>query len=464
MIGAALLCLALRLGPPTESGERPAWLDEIEDWESPTSDEAPAPGPSTDSAPAPVEKTDNAAPESPIKSPPEPEPPPPRADTVTGALRLVGAFLHYADDLAPLGVEDDGLVALVGRVIVTDTFADAIDFELNVFADISRAPSALGGTFATTGSFTTPYRAPALTFNIWDQGSVRGVTGIDRARIRFGGDKVFAELGRFPVSYTVTGVFTPNDFFAPFSATAINRAFKPGVDAARLSAALGRRGSMEAVAVMGWSDTAQPSWGRSAVILRPSVVLRNFEWSAIGGKVAERWVVGAGAQGDAGPIGLRAEAHLGIPDRDGNGRDEESPHVRAAGGPNINFAWQNTTLGAEYAYFSDGGAAPRDYLGTLSSRFPDDLPYLGRHYVGLNAGLDTIPILRLQAITLVNAIDGSGNAGLFLNYNVSDEADISAGGFVPWGRSPSVGPGGIELGSEFGASPVTAFVESRVFF
>lgn len=454
MIGAAVLAGALGLGPPVESGERPAWLDEVEDWGS-TDDSTPAP----DAASPPAETPSSPEPES-VAAPVSE-----RTDSVTGAVRLVGAFLHYGDDLAPLGVDDDGLVALVGRVIVTDTFANAVDFELNAFADVSRAPTALGGTFATTGSFSTPYRAPALTFDLWDQGSVNGVAGIDRARIRFGGDRVFAEVGRFPVSYTVTGIFTPNDFFAPFSATAINRSFKPGVDAARLSAALGQRGSIETVAVLGWSDLGDPSWGRSAAIVRPSVVLWNFEWSAIGGKVAERWIVGAGAQGDAGPIGLRGEAHVGVPDRDGDGRDDdEDVHVRAAAGPNVNLGWHNATLGAEYAYFSDGGASPRSYLNQLSTRFPDDLPYLGRHYVGLNAGLDTIPILRLQAIGLVNAADGSGNAGLFVSYNVADEADIVAGGFVPWGKSPNVGASGLALGSEFGASPITAFVESRVFF
>ena len=266
------------------------------------------------------------------------------------------------------------------------------------------------------------------------------------------------DVGRLPVNYAVTQMFTPNDFFAPFSATAINKAYKPGVDALRLSFGLGQLSSLDVVGVF------NPDWAEVALLARPSVVLWGVEWAALGGKLAERWVAGASLQGDAGPIGLRAEGHVGFPDRDGDGLvPGEDVHVRVAAGPNVNFDWQSAMLGAEYAFFSDGTLDPADYIARFGRRFPDDLPYLGKHYVGLVAGLETVPTLRLATTGLVNAGDGSGLVGLSALYSVADEADLLLGGFVPWGRDPVLGPSPA-LRSEFGASPLTIYLESRVFF
>ena len=207
-----------------------------------------------------------------------------------------------------------------------------------------------------------------------------------------------------------------------------------------------------------------PDWGKAALIARPSVVLWNFEWALLGGKLAERWVAGLSFQGDAGPIGLRGEGHVGFPDRDGDGIDDpDDVHVRLSVGPNINLNWRTTTLGAEYAYFSDGELDPVNYITKFFDRYPDDLPYVGQHYVGFVAGLEGTPVLRFTATGLVNAGDGSGLAGAFALYSVADEADLILGTFVPWGKRAVLGPFPA-LRSEFGASPLTVFLESRIYF
>ena len=101
----------------------------------------------------------------------------------------------------------------------------------------------------------------------------------------------------------------------------------------------------------------------------------------------------------------------------------------------------------------------------------DALPYLGRHYVGGYAGVDIVPVINAAALSLINAQDGSGIVGVSLKYNAADEVDLLLGGFVPWGRAPTpraptMDPGALpfSLQSEFGGSPLTLYVESRVFF
>jgi hypothetical protein len=458
MLGALLaLFVVAPVDPPVEEGTAPDWALDLDSWEGPGESRSEPREVEPDAAHA----VDDDASEEASSEDRE------RGDeSISGSLRIVGGYLRFPDQPTFFPERNDGFLATEARVIATREHANGVDTELNVFLDLTRSPgSVLAGTFATAGSFVTPYRSRAMAFTAGDDTPVRLRMGLDRARVGLRGKRVHFDLGRFPVNRSVAQIFTPNDFFAPFAATAVNTMFKPGVDAARLRVGLGKLSSLEVVSVMGWRDGWVPTWGQSALLVRPSVVAWGFEWAALGGKIAERWVAGASFQGDAGPIGLRGEGHVGFPDREGNGLDRDRDiHVRLSAGPNVNFAWQGARIGAEYAFFSDGAANPADYIARFGRRFPDDLPYLGRHYIAGMAGLEIVPVLRVDAIGLVNANDGSGMAGIFASYSISDEADLLVGGFIPWGRLPPSTAAIPMLRSEFGLQPTTLFLETRVFF
>jgi len=159
-----------------------------------------------------------------------------------GNLRLLGAYLVYPEVEGVYPDQDDALLGSVARLILDGALGEQVDYEVNLFNDLSRMPDiALGGAFATAGSFQTPYRYPHLAWDYWQSGTVNGQAGVDRLRFRLDAYPVDLTLGRFPVGYSVTRVFAVNDFFAPFSATAINKIYKPGVDALRLGAAPGEQ-------------------------------------------------------------------------------------------------------------------------------------------------------------------------------------------------------------------------------
>jgi hypothetical protein len=393
-------------------------------------------------------------------------------DVLAGSLRLTGSFLHYDDvpELFPAG--DDALVFVVGRVLVEADAGKHVHFTFNGFGEVARAPvgSNLGGSFASAGSTASAYRTRYLNWNFWQNGAIAGQLGVDRAAIRMNFDSIRIELGRFPITYAVTGMLTTNDFFAPFSATAVNRIYKPGVDAARVSVGLTPTASIDVLGVLGYDPKSdRPSWARTAVFTRAAFVGAGFEWALLGGKVSQRWVAGGSLQGDAGRVNLRAEFHVGIPDEQGDGRDRDDRPIygRVAAGPSMNFAWQNATIAAEYLYASDGAAKPSGYVDRALASYSDDLPYFGRHHVAAAMSMEIIPILRVAFTGLVCASDGSGLAGISFIYNVADESDLILGVFVPWGK----GLQGIDLvsmqpvlGSEFGLAPISAYLEMRVFF
>lgn len=210
---------------------------------------------------------------------------------------------------------------------------------------------------------------------------------------------------------------------------------------------------------------------------RISAVKWNFEWALLGGKAAERWIAGASIQGEAGLFGLHAEAHAGFPDRDGDGTLDDVDgdgeraddiHGRVAGGFNILFAWHNVSLGAEYLFVSDGASRGDDYAARAMRLHPDDVPYMGRHYVGLSAGGEIIPILTLQTMALFNVSDHSGLGMVSLLYSAADEIEFVGGVLIPFGPEPSadiLAPASFPMiESEFGAVPLMAFLEGRFYF
>jgi len=399
-----------------------------------------------------------------------------RSLEATGAFRLTGAWLHLPDVPALFPDGDDGLAALVGRLLVTGDAHEAVGYELNVFLELSRGPKiGTGGALATVGSFATPYRTRYLTWDFWEDGAMVGQLGLDRLNFTFRLDPVLITVGRFPVNFSVTNLFSPNDLFAPFSATSINKLYKPGVDALRVSWSPSEFTQITVVGVLGSNRDDRPRWERSAVMARAATVLWNYELALLGGRVAERWLVGLSAQGEAGPLGVRAEGHVGFRDHDGDGSlDGDAPgpvgdpaFVKLAAGVDHRFDWRNATVAFEAFYQSDGANRSSQYLSRGLTLLPDEQPYLGQLYMGLSGGLELLPILQLNGMVLLSATDFSGLAALTLLYNIADEADASAGVLVPWGDAPEV-RGGIApvmtINDEFGAAPVMAFLETRFYF
>lgn len=398
---------------------------------------------------------------------------------LTGSERLTGAFLHNPDIPALFPDGDDGLGSSVTRLLMHGDLGKILGYEANFFLELSRTPPLLvGGAFDTAGSFETPYRTRYMEGEFWENGSMVGRGGVDRLAFVLDVEPVKISVGRLPVNYSVTNIFTPNDFFAPFSATAINTVYKPGVDALRISLAPGMLSSIELLGVLGSDDKDVPSWSRSALLLRARTVVNEVEWALLGGKLAERWALGGSMQASAGPFNIRTEGHVGFPDHNGDfelddpelsllsgdSRRWNTVHARLAAGFDVMFNWHNASIGCEYFYLSDGARGADEYPGRLDYLYPDDLLFLGRHYLGVTMGGEIIPILQLVAMGMLNMQDHSGLAVVTLVYSIADEADLVFGVMTPWGRAPDTSGLVPELQSEYGQSPLNLFFETRVYF
>ena len=177
-------------------------------------------------------------------------------------------------------------------------------------------------------------------------------------------------------------------------------------------------------------------------------------------------------QGDAGHV-QTAVADDGVSAaffHQADDRARDDLHGRIAGGVEVPFTWHNSAIGLEYVFLSDGASDPDEYIDRALTLYPDDLYYLGRHYLGLTAGGEIIPILYANVISLFNVLDPSGLVAVTLLYSIADEAEFVGGFFIPWGKKPGAVDAGAgepsipEIRGEFGMVPYLIFMETRFTF
>ena len=146
----------------------------------------------------------------------------------TGAQRLTGAYLRFIDVGGyPLSA-DDGLAASVTRLILDGQLGAKLDYKVNIFADLSRMPAAsINQAFSTVSSFSSPYRNKYLAWDFWERGTVGGQLGLDRLMIRTQLEPVNIAIGRMPINYSVTQLFTPMMSSHPFPPRQSTRPISP---------------------------------------------------------------------------------------------------------------------------------------------------------------------------------------------------------------------------------------------
>ncbi len=121
---------------------------------------------------------------------------------------------------------------------------------------------------------------------------------------------------------------------------------------------------------------------------------------------------------------------------------------------------------AEYHYSGFGARSPEEILDLLagSPEFRErylrgDTQILGRHAVALLATIELTNELSTQALALVSPRDGSGVLSPSFTYTLSDAASVQATLYVPWGAEPE----GLVLQSDYGWTPLSAFVQLRIY-
>ena len=399
-----------------------------------------------------------------------------RADPFEITIKATGLVSRAPDDMALYPVRDSASSLWRMRLTYQGRPAEGVRTEL-AYEQRARLQSEGAGAAGAAGLLPSaaeaPYRLTQLDWLIADAGETYAYRHeIDRASVSFdlelAGHRGRVTLGRQAVGMGRGVIFGAVDVFAPFSPLEVDRDWRRGVDAARADFALTDTTSFDVTAAFGADHD------HDAVVAR----LRGYspgsgaDGELIVGRRARDWMY-AGVF--SRPVG-GAEAHcelavFEIPEHAGDGELFGADHLtaRLVIGGSYNFAGVGEgglKVFAEYHYSGFGVAHPQEILTRLQDpqflrRFlRGDTQILGRHALAGQLSYPFTDTLTGTFLLLTSPADGSGVAAPSVRYDLADNATLLGSLFVPWGAGPRFG----ELQSEYGATPISLFLQAAIYY
>jgi len=377
-----------------------------------------------------------------------------------GFLQAVGAFNLNPEDESLYPHDTDVSGAAVGRLLILAGRGDHLAFEFNGYQGYTTSTGALSGLPEALPGL--PQRSAAMEWGQIHEADRDARLGVDRLNLRVSFDRVDLTLGRQPVNLATVFYFTPNDFFAPFSAQTFFRVYKPGVDAARAEVRLGGLSQLTVLDVLGYDpdpSTAngwrrEPSINRSSVLARVSVSQFGFEWAVLGGRVYNRSLLGGSLQGElADWLGIRAEGHYAAPGPGGL-------DGYFVGAVDFEHRFENSLTVRLEPYYNSGGYGDVRKVDATVPAGSTTGWFQGRDYTALGLGYEFSPLWTGELLTVANWVDPSYLFAFNSIFSVSNETELAFGISIPSGKSPAAG----EVKSEFGRMPASVSAEIRTHF
>lgn len=379
---------------------------------------------------------------------------------VTGFFGAGGAAARYpgTDILYPERSQTSWYTDL--RLIGDARVGDAFGAKVNILQNVQHTPII---SFAGNDSFSRDVeRSGVLYWQQHESVNSQAAMVLDSAYLKYGNRDNELTVGRQPISTSVTFFFTPNDFFAPFSANTFFRVYKPGVDAVRYERRIAALSQLSMIGVLGyepepgresgWSGT--PDWQAGSMLARMTYTAGLAEWGGICGIVREALVTGLSFQGEFFQwLGVRAEGHYA----DSWGQRSESG-LQMTIGLEHRFS-ARMVMRMEQMYNGFGASDIAEFLAETT--FPAATArYAGRHYSAFDINYEITPLLVGEMLYLRNWTDDSSLLSVYGVYSVSDESELAFTASFPGGAEPEQG----KIRSEMGSLPVQFLLEFRVYF
>jgi hypothetical protein len=256
------------------------------------------------------------------------------------------------------------------------------------------------------------------------------------------------------------------DLFGPFSPSAVDRDYKPGVDAARVRVAIGDFSEVEMIAAAQGEDAITAEF-RSDDWSYGALGRFNFggtDFGFMAGEFFRDLRLGTFVTGDAAGFGLRGEVlYTDVEaERLGQPGETRSSFWRATAGVDRLLS-PRSTLVLELSFNGYGGRETMDYAAVaVSDRVRrGEITSLGREYSGLSLSFQISPLLTFAGAVLTNWGDGSSLLQPSLSWSLSDNSSASFGAYVGFGDG--LNANGVP-GSEYGVVPITVWGGIRAYF
>ena len=366
------------------------------------------------------------------------------------------AFQFFSlEDTVPGARNDQEL----GIFRITDylDLGHSIRIETHGVIDFSSPPSGSASGLAVSRS---RYFLP-LQFDIADHQDYFSEARLDRFNLAFDLGKASVTIGRQPITWG-EGYFWPAlDLFSPFSPEQLDRDYKSGVDAVKISLPLGNLSELEIIG--GVQGSSMERDGTVGALLRWN--LGNVDVGFMGGSFHRDSIGGVFLSADVMGTGVHGElSYTSSGDRNDRLLDREE-FWRGSLGITRQLT-PTISVTSEFAFNGYGADDAAEYsLWYLSDRMGrGDVSGYGRCYWGTSFTQQLHPLLIGTFTTLVNFTDSSLLLTPAVTWSLSDNSEILAGGMFGIGEGVEEINGLPIMGSEYGAVPATLFLALKVYF
>jgi hypothetical protein len=343
---------------------------------------------------------------------------------------------------------------------------------LEVHPQINASIGSGGFSGLSTGVGRTAPEALPMTVEVTEGDAFKTTFRIDRANMSWTRGPVRFTAGRQPMTFGQGLIFTPLDLVAPFTPTTLDTSYKPGVDSFRADIFLGMSGRITGLAAY------LGEWGPegSAFVLQGQGTIVTVDVGGFVGVLYGDPVFGLSVYAPIGPIGLYGDLALTI--------DDDDPEFRGVVGL-LSRPGPTTSLSVEVYGQTFGSTDASDYLViNTGERFSRGELWLAGHlYAAAVLGQEITPLLQLSVALIGNLMDPSVLLSPTLAWSIASNADLSFGAQIGIGERPAEvelidlidDDTGLPLAgddllramnikSEFGLLPVTAFVQGGFHF
>jgi hypothetical protein len=331
--------------------------------------------------------------------------------------------------------------------------SDELLFDVQGVLAVS-SPRVVGTTRIATG--TTP-RLLDLQHVFVDEPDVEIAAELDRLSVTWQPPGLRLVVGRQAITWGVSYFWPALDLFAPFPPERIDREYKPGVDAVRLTVALGSLSEVDVVAA--GQGTSLPEDGSIGALLR--VHAGAADVGVMGGWFHRDIVAGAFLTANVRGTGVYGEVAY-TDSGDPQDRQLDRAHFWRA---SVGFDRQLTptvAVSVEGAWNGFGTSNVDRYEQVAASDRVrrGEVTSLGQWYVGASASWQAHPLLVLTAAVLANLNDGSVMLLPQAAWSLGDNVVLELGGVV--GLGPGPGADG-QLRSEYGGVDAV-YAAIRLYF
>ena len=344
------------------------------------------------------------------------------------------------------------------RLTDESSFGNHVTFEFHGLLNFASPPVAGQSGIAVSNSL----KFLPLDVSFFENDKLSLTGSLDRANLQLEMGHVRLKLGRQALTWGVNYFWPAMDLFAPFQPNQVDRDYKAGVDALRITFALNNFSELEILGGILGSSAKRD--GAAGALLRWNVgssdlgfMAGRFHGDIVGGVFLTSNVKGTGLRGEV------AYTHSGDPaDMD---RDREK-FWRGSIGVDRQLI-PSLSLVAEIAWNGYGTNDPRNYLDrVLADRvLRGEVTALGQIHTGISANWMFHALMTLSNSLLINWNDYSTLWIPVLNWSAGDNAEVLVGGQISTGKGINAKlDGDAILGSEYGIVPSSVFGTIRLYF